>query len=137
MTGQFDDTLTLPASGSIEVKGPLQVDDVIDSDIKSAVIHFLIVQGEGDDAVTAVGQGHWARPASEWTAELPVDAGRLPDDPDTPVTFSTDVQNGTARGIGLAIAIKPGKVRNRTFVPPAIQALTWCAEFKFVPETTT
>lgn len=135
MTGQFDDELTLPANGGfIEVKGPLRIDDDpdIDGDITSAVIHFLIVQGQGHDTVTAVGQGHWARPAGEWTAQLPADAGRYPNG--TPGSFSADVQNGLARGIGLAIAIKPGDVRNGTFVPPAFQALTWCADFKFVPE---
>ena len=138
MTGQFDHELTLPASGGvIEIRGPLRIDDdpAIDGDIKSAVIHFLIVQGKGNDTVTAIGQGHWARPAGEWTAQLAADAGKRPDD--TPGTFSTDVENGTARGIGLAIAIKPGQVVDGAFVPPAFQALTWCADFKFVPETTT
>jgi len=135
MTGQFDDELTLPANGGvIEVRGPLKVDDDpdIDRDIKGAVIHFVIVQGQGDDTVTAVGQGHWARPAGEWTAQLPADAGTLPNG--DPGTFSTAVQNGTARGIGLAIAMKPGKVLNGKFIPPAFQTLTWCADFKFVPE---
>jgi hypothetical protein len=135
MTGQFDDELTLPANGGvIEVRGPLRIDDDpdIDGDIESAVIHFVIVQGQGDDTVTADGQGKWARPDGEWTAKLPADAGKHPDG--TPGTFSTDVQNGLARGIGLAIAIKPGEVRNGKFVPPAFQELTWCADFKFVPE---
>jgi len=138
MTGQFDHELTLPANGgSIEVKGPLRIDDDpdIDGNITSAVVHFLIVQGQGNDTVIAIGQGGWARPAGEWTAQLPANKCTHPDG--TPGAFSTAVQNGTARGIGLAIAIKPGEVRNGTFVPPAFQALTWCADFKFVPETTT
>jgi hypothetical protein len=130
MTGQFDHELTLPANGGvIEVRGPLTD---IDGDIESAKIHFVIVQGQGDNTVTAEGLGHWARPATEWTAELSAAAGKHPDD--TPGTFSTDVQNGLARGIGLAIAIKAGKVINGTYVPPAFQQLTWCADFKFVSE---
>jgi hypothetical protein len=133
MTGQFDDTLTLPASGSIEVQGPLKVDDVIDGDIEGAVVHFVIVQGQGDDTVTAVGQGSWTRPNGEWTAELPVDAGKLPNG--GPGRFSTTVQNGLARGIGFAIAMKPGKVVNGKFIPPAFQTLTWCADFNFIPGT--
>jgi hypothetical protein len=132
MTGQFDDELTLPADGGvIKVRGPLTD---IDGDIESAVIHFVIVQGQGDDTVTAVGQGKWEHPNGKWTAELPADAGEHPNG--TPGTFSTSVQNGTARGIALAIAIKArkGKVLGGKFVPPAFQGLTWCADFKFVPE---
>jgi hypothetical protein len=136
MTGQFDDELTLPANGGvIQVKGPL-ID--VDGDIESAVIHFVIVQGQGNDTVTAVGQGNWERPAGKWTAELHADAGEHPNG--TPGTFSTTVQNGTARGIAMAVAIKArkGKVSNGgKFIPPAFQTLTWCADFKFVPDTTT
>jgi len=135
MHGQFDDELTLPTNGGmIEVRGPLRVDadPDIDGRIDGAVVHFLIVQGEGDATVTAIGQGHWKRPDAEWTAELPSDAGKLPDE--SPGTFSTTVDNGRARGIGLAIAIKPGKVDRGSFVPPAFEALTWCADFRFVPD---
>ena len=130
MTGQFDDELTLPANGGvIEVSGPLTD---IDGDIESAVIRFVIVQGQGDNTVTADGQGRWERPASGWTGQLAADAGKHPNGTDG--TFSTNVQNGLARGIALAIAIKAGKVINGTYVPPAFQQLTWCADFKFVPE---
>jgi hypothetical protein len=135
LIGQFDDELTLPADGGIiEVRGPFRVDDDpgIDHDITGAVIHFLLIQGEGNGTVTAIGQGHWERPAAEWTAQLPADAGSHPDQ--TPGKFSTEVQNGRARGIGLAIAIKAGAVRNGSFIPPSFQALTWCADFKFVRE---
>jgi hypothetical protein len=131
--GQFDDTLILPANGGvIDVKGPLKVDDnpEIDGDITGAVIHFLIIQGEGNNTVTAIGQGHWSRPDDKWTAQLPADAGEHPDK--SPGMFSTDVQDGRARGIGLAIAIKAGKVKDGAFIPPSFQALTWCADFKFV-----
>lgn len=135
MHGAFVSEITLPANGgSIDVRGPLKVDGdpEIDGGITGAVVHFLIIQGRGNDTVTATGQGHWERPATEWTAALPASAGLLPNN--DPGTFSTTVDDGRARGIGLAIAIKPGKVIDGEFVPPAFEALTWCADFKFVPE---
>jgi hypothetical protein len=130
LTGKFDKELVLPEAGDMTVSGPL----IGDGDEDAATVHFLIVQGEGDDTVLAIGQGKWERgggtkPNPKWSATLPVDAGRHPDG--KPGGFRT---GKVARGIGLAIAVKPGSVENGEFDPPSFQALTWCADFKFVEE---
>jgi hypothetical protein len=130
MTGKFDKQLTLPMTGDIDVKGPFTGD----GDETKAVVHFLIVQsGEGDDppagqTVTVIGRGTWNAGDKKWsgtvspTGTLPSgDEGRL--------------HPGRARGIGLAIAVKPGGLTSDTppkFDAPSFQALTWCADFKFV-----
>jgi hypothetical protein len=125
VTGRFDKKLTLPAAGDITVRGPFAGD----GDEDAAIVHFLIVQGEGQETVLATGQGSWKKGDQEWSGKVPVDAGRHPDGKHG--AFRTDK---IARGIGLAIALQPGKVDNGTFEPPAFQALTWCADFKFEAE---
>jgi hypothetical protein len=36
-----------------------------------------------------------------------------------------------ARGIALAMVVKPGKLTGSRFDPPMIQALTWWSDFQF------
>jgi hypothetical protein len=130
LTGKFDKKLFLPEAGDMTVRGTLTGDD----DEDAATVHFLIVQGEGDDTVLAIGEGKWERgggpePNPKWSATLSVDAGRHPDG--KPGSFRT---GEVARGIGLAIAVKPGSVENGKFDPPSFQTLTWCADFKFTDD---
>jgi hypothetical protein len=136
MQGQFKHELTLPAGGGvINVIGPFKVDNEegIDKDIKRAVVHFLIVQGEGSDTVIGEGQGEWKRGDDDWTGDLRPQDCKHPNG--TPGQFSTEVDHGIARGIGLAVAIKAGRVReDGEFDPPSFQTLTWCANFKFVKQ---
>jgi hypothetical protein len=123
--GRFDRRLPLPSSGRITVKGPFNPQD---NKVDSAKVLFLIVQGEGDDAVIASGEGTWNRAnGTEWSGTTDrrgkhaggKGTGRL--------------HRGLARGIALSVVIKPGKTfdRGRKFDPPTIEALT-CADFEFV-----
>jgi hypothetical protein len=130
LTGKFDKELVLPKDGDMTVSGPL----IGDGDEDAAIVHFLIVQGEGNDTVLAIGEGRWERgggpePNPKWSATLPLDKAHHPDG--DPGSFRT---GKVARGIGLAIAVKSGSVVNGEFDPPSFQALTWCADFKFVEE---
>jgi hypothetical protein len=124
--GRFDRRLPLPSSGRITVKGPFNPQD---SKVGSAKVLFLIVQGEGDDAVIVDGEGTWNRAnGNEWSGTTDrrgkhaggKGTGRL--------------QPGLARGIALSVVFKPGKTfdRGRKFDPPTIETLTWCADFQFV-----
>jgi hypothetical protein len=126
MIGRFDRTLPLPSSGRITVKGPFNPQDI---KVDSAKVLFLIVQGEGDDAVIVSGEGRWSRAnGNKWSGTTDrrgkhaggKGTGRL--------------RRGLARGIALSVVIKPGKTydRGRKFDPPMIEALTWCADFEFV-----
>jgi hypothetical protein len=58
--GRFDRRLPLPSSGRVTVKGPFNPQD---SKVGSAKVLFLIVQGEGDDAVIVNGEDTWNRRA--------------------------------------------------------------------------
>jgi hypothetical protein len=125
MHGQFDSPITLPSNGSppFRISGPLEE---VDSGVDEVRIIFLIVQGQGGKVVTVQGEGTWKRSSSgnKWIGEA------VP-----PVTPYGGAQPkfdaGPARGIALAIAISKGQVVNGDFVPPSIETLTWCADFKF------
>jgi hypothetical protein len=124
--GRFDRKLPLPKSGRITIKGPFNPQD---AKVDSAKVLFLIVQGEGDDAVIVDGEGMWNRAnGNEWsgtTARRGKHAGGKGTGP---------LHRGLARGIALSVVIKPGKTFDggRKFDPPTIESLTWCADFEFV-----
>lgn len=130
MHGKFNKQLQLPADGDIDVRGPFTAD----GDETAAVIHFLIVQGDeeghapADQTVTVIGQGTWRSGQTEWSGMVSP-RGRLP---------SGDegwLRPGLARGIGLAIAVKPESVTDDDppkFDAPSFQTLTWCADFQLV-----
>ena len=124
--GRFDRKLPLPSSGRVTVKGPFNPQD---SKVDSAKVLFLIVQGEGDDAVIVNGEGTWDRAnGNEWsgtTDRRGKHAGGK---------GMGQLHPGLARGIALSVVIKPGKTfdRGRKFDPPTIESLTWCADFQIV-----
>ena len=130
MHGKFNKQLTLPASGDIDVRGPFTPD----YDEKEAIVHFLLIQGgedhksPADQTVTVIGQGRWTEGEAEWSGMVSP-KGRLPSGAEG------WLHPGLARGIGLAIAVKPETLTDDSppkFDPPSFQALTWCADFHFV-----
>ena len=67
--GRFDRELTLPPQGPVPIKGPF---DPQDPAVDAARVLFLIVQGEGKDAVIVNGEGTWNRPSGvEWSGDGP------------------------------------------------------------------
>jgi len=121
--GKFNRELDLPSSGRVTIKGPF---DPQDSRVESAKILFLIVQGDGATTLTADGEGTWNKPSDEWSGTIEL-TGKHPGGGTGPFVY------GRARGIALSIVTKPGKVLDDgEFDPPAFEALTWCANFKFV-----
>jgi hypothetical protein len=123
MVGMFHRRLQLPAAGDIPIAGPFTPDR--GEKAKKAKILFLIVQGDGPNAVTAQGEGEWkAGGQNEWTGKVKrrgaLPGGKL-----------KSLDRGLARGIALAIVVKPGKLTGARFDPPMIQALTWCSDFEF------
>jgi hypothetical protein len=132
MRGQFDPELTLPDDPTkrVTISGPLQ--EVDPKDTEAAVL-FLIVQGEGRNALTVQGTGRWRRGSS---SNDPPWSGTVKREGKTVVGRPKKLKTGKARGIGLAIVVKPGNLdESGEFVPPSIEALTWCADFKFVRES--
>ena len=131
MLGKFNKRITLPSKGGdIDVRGPFTAD----GDETAAVIHFLIVQGgedhdsPADQTVTVIGQGLWQKGDSEWSATVSPQ-GRLPSGGDG------WLHGGLARGIALAVAVKPEGLtddRPPRFDAPSYQTLTWCADFQLV-----
>jgi hypothetical protein len=132
MRGKFDKELVLPAEGAMEVRGPFTPDE----DETAAVVHFLIIQGgedrsaPADQTVTVVGHGAWKKGEKEWSGTAST-KGRLP------LGGEGLLQPGLARGIGLAVAVKPERLTDDSppkFDPPSYQTLTWCADFQLVGE---
>jgi hypothetical protein len=125
VTGMFHRQLPLPPTGDIPVAGPFTPDR--GEKAKAAKVLFLIVQGNGPNAVTVEGEGRWiAGGANEWTGKVKR-RGALPGG------ASASLTQGLARGIAMAIVVKPGRLTGgRRFDPPTIQALTWCSDFEFV-----
>jgi hypothetical protein len=124
--GRFDRELPLPRQGRITVKGPFKPQDLA---VDAAKVLFLIVQGEGEDAVIVNGEGTWNREnGTDWTGSAPRSG------PHAGGHGTGTLHLGLARGIAVSVVIKPGKVfgRGRKFDPPSIEALTWCADFDFV-----
>jgi hypothetical protein len=130
MHGKFDKQLTLPDEGEMEVRGPFTPDE----DETAAIVHFLIIQGgedrraPADQTVTVAGQGAWKQGETEWSGTVST-KGRLP------LGGEGWLQPGLARGIGLAVAVKPERLTDDSppkFDPPSYQTLTWCADFQLV-----
>lgn len=123
--GKFDRDLPLPPQGPIPIKGPFNPQDRA---VDAAKVLFLIVQGDGEDAVVVDGEGTWQRPSNEWSGTVPRRGPRAGGH------GTGTLRPGLARGIALSFVIKPGKVfdRGRRFEPPAIETLTWCSNFHFV-----
>jgi hypothetical protein len=124
--GKFDRELPLPRTGRIPMKGPFKPQDRA---VDAAKVLFLIVQGEGEEAVIVNGEGTWNRDnGDDWTGMAPRSGPRAGGQ------GTGTLQLGPARGIALSVVIKPGRVfdRGRHFDPPMIEALTWCADFEFV-----
>jgi hypothetical protein len=124
--GRFDRELPLPRQGRVPVKGPFKPQDPA---VNTARVLFLIVQGEGEDAVIVDGEGSWNRAnGTDWNGTVDRRGKRVGG------KGTGTLKLGLARGIALSVVIKPGSVfdRGRKFDPPAIETLTWCADFKFV-----
>ena len=124
--GRFDRKLPLPRQGPIPIKGPFNPQDRA---VDAAKVLFLIVQGDGEDAVIVNGEGTWHRTGgNEWRGTVPRRGPRAGGH------GMGTLRPGLARGIALSVVIKPGTVPpgGHRFDPPAIETLTWCANFKFV-----
>jgi hypothetical protein len=126
--GQFDSPIKLPRDPAerVRISGPLR--DVDPKDTEAKVL-FLIVQGEGNDAVTVQGEGSWTRGSSNrprpWRGSVKREGKKIGGK-------TGRLKKGLARGIGLAIVVKDGELTpGGEFVPPSIEALTWCADFRF------
>ena len=124
--GRFDRELPLPRQGRVPVKGPFKPQDRA---VNTARVLFLIVQGEGEDAVIVDGEGSWNRAnGTAWNGTVDRRGKRVGGE------GTGTLKLGLARGIALSVVVKPGSVfdRGRKFDPPTIETLTWCADFKFV-----
>lgn len=124
--GKFDRELPLPPQGPVPIKGPF---DPQDPAVDAARVLFLIVQGDGKDTVVVDGEGTWHRTGGDdWSGTVPRTGPRVGGNGER------TLEPGLARGIALSVVIKPGEVFDggRRFEPPAIETLTWCANFHFV-----
>jgi hypothetical protein len=122
--GRFDRELSLPRQGLITIKGPFNPQD---RTVERATVIFLIVQGSDADAVIVEGQGTWERAhGNEWEGKASRTGRRVGGH------GTGALRPGLARGIAISILIKPEKLFRRGFDPPAIETLTWCADFHFV-----
>ena len=124
--GRFDRKLPLPKQGRVAIKGPFNPQDRA---VDAAKVLFLIVQGEDEDAVIVNGEGMWHRKdGNEWRGTAPRRGPRVGGH------GTGTLRKGLARGIGVSVVIKPAMVFDggRRFEPPAIETLTWCANFYFV-----
>src|SRR2546430_15817534 len=66
--GRFDRELPLPRQGRVPVKGPFNPQDRA---VNAAKVLFLIVQGEGKDAVIVDGEGSWNRATgTDWNGTV-------------------------------------------------------------------
>ena len=66
--GRFDRELPLPRQGRVPVKGPFKPQDRA---VNAAKVLFLIVQGEGEDAVIVDGEGSWNRAnGTDWNGTV-------------------------------------------------------------------
>jgi hypothetical protein len=125
MHGQFDSPITLPTDPTkqVDISGPLH--DVDPKATKARVL-FLVIQGDGDNAVTVEGEGTWLR-GSEDTPWF----GRVDRKGKRAAGGMATLEAGPARGIALAIALKDGELVGGHFIPPSIEALTWCVNIEF------
>ena len=130
MRGQFDSPVELPNDPDelIQISGPL-LD--VGPRADRATVHFLIVQGEGEDSVIVSGEGTWTQGPHEtpWTGTVGRVGKRAGGGDGT-------LEEGAARGIAVAVAIKDGELLGREFVPPSIETLTWCVNITFAQGST-
>lgn len=138
----------LPAQGDVTVTGPFDPDD---PEVDVARIVFLVVQGRAQDTVVVRGTGEWNRnQGAEWRGTVQ----RRGDLALGPSARALQVDDGRlTRGIALSVVVQPGHVLKNgkvfprgkkpkptelksgsasAFDPPAIEALTWCADFEIV-----
>ena len=119
--GKFDRELPLPPQGLIPIKGPF---DPQDDAVDAAKVLFLIVQGDGEDAVIVNGEGTWHRPNGKWSGTAPrtgpcVGGGTGPSAGPRPRHRTRDRHQAA-------------EVLDGRFERPAIETLIWCANFRFV-----
>lgn len=132
MRGAFKRRQRLSAGSArkVDVQGTLTPDP----DDEAAKVLFLIVQQldkknptNPDTFLTVQGEGDWKRPRSGnalWKGKANRQGELSGGGKDTLTT-------GLARGIGVAVVVKKGSVEDGEFLPPSIEALTWCADFDF------
>ena len=96
--GKFS-PISLDSTGTVTVTGPFGPDD---PEVDSAKIIFLVVQGEGPNAVVVRGEGPWNRGAGQ--------------------DWSGDAQR---HGV-LELGPSDLELETTDFDPPSIEALTWC-----------
>ena len=134
--GRFDRRIPLQGD-TVMVRGPF---DPEDHEVDEAHVLFLVIQGKGASTTVVKGLGRWERGKNEddWMGNVSV-TGKKPDGTDL------DLQQGLARGIALAIVVRPGKLfrddslpsegtqsgPNIIFDPPQVEGVTWCADFVF------
>ena len=120
--GRFDREPPLPPQGLIPIKGWFDPQDL---EVKAGRVLFLIAQGNDEDAVTVNGEGTWDSPNDKWSGKAPRTGPRVGGG-------TGALQKGHARGIALAIVIKPPWSSTAEVEWPAIETVTWCASFQFV-----
>lgn len=140
--GRFDRRIPLPSSDPLTVTGPF---DPEDHEVDDASVQFLIIQGQGANSVVAKGVGEWLRGQNgdKWKGAVPL-MGVKPNGSPGALT------QGIARGIALAIVVRPGKLYQddalgleempsgatqtgptMIFDPPQVEGVTWCSNFLF------
>ncbi|HEY6837054.1 MAG TPA: hypothetical protein VI142_11480 [Gaiellaceae bacterium] len=134
----------IPLTGDpLTVGGPF---DPEDHEVDEADVLFLIIQGRGANSVVAKGRGLWQRGQHDdnWEGVTSV-TGEKPDG------SAGQLTPGMARGIALAVVVRPGKLfqddalaaqeaaeagsgptgPTLIFDPPQVEGVTWCANFLF------
>ena len=138
--GRFDRRIPL-SSDPVEVMGPF---DPEDHKVDEADVLFLIIQGQGKNSVVAKGLGMWERGKNgdKWTGKVPLTGKERKPDGE-----AGTLKQGMARGIALAVVIKPGELFEDEplgeeegpaqagpvwiFDPPQVEGVTWCSNFLF------
>ena len=124
--GKFDRNMPLPPRGAVTIKGPFNPQDRA---VDAARVLFLIVQGEGADAVIINGEGTWERAhGDEWSGTIPrrglAFRGRR----------NGNLGTGARTWHRTFGGYQAGQAPRRwTQIRSAvIESLTWCADFHFV-----
>ncbi|HKD32924.1 MAG TPA: hypothetical protein VKB73_05585 [Gaiellaceae bacterium] len=132
--GRFDRRIPLPSGDTVQVRGPF---DPEDHEVNEGHVLYLVIQGSGADSVVCKGLGLWQRGENndDWMGQM----SRWGEKPDG---GSGEIQTGVARGIALAVVVRPGKLfrddapgstsgPTMIFDPPQVEGVTWCADFTF------
>jgi hypothetical protein len=129
MTGRFDHVVLL-ANGKVRVGGPINPGP----NINKARVVFLLIQGTGRPDMTILdGRQTWHRDTTKgddeqtWSVDIANDGQDQNGQPNAKLALGA----GGVRGIAVAVGIQQAQERAdepNTFDPPAIEALTWCAE---------